>query len=74
LGIPAYNPATMRNISDQTRKEILGELLMDELKIIHEYLKDLPEMKQDIQQLKEDVAVLKADMKVIKAVAADHNR
>ena len=63
----------MQNMDDEDRRAVLGEVLMDELKAIREYLEDIPVIKRDVKQLKIDVDELKADMKVIKVVATDHN-
>lgn len=54
------------------RKEVLGEVLMDELKAIREYVQDIPVIKQDVAEIKQDVAVLKTDVKAIKAVVREH--
>jgi chromosome segregation ATPase len=78
----------MQSLNDDERKEVLGEVLFDELKAIREYVQDVPDIKQDIaamkqdmdvmkadiQELKFDVHILKADMKVVKAVVTDHSR
>jgi hypothetical protein len=36
----------MQSLSDDERKQVLGEVLANELKAIHELVKDVPEMKQ----------------------------
>jgi phage shock protein A len=57
----------MQSLDDDERKQVLGEVLADELKAIHELVKDVPSIKQDVHALKEDVSELKSDMKVVKA-------
>jgi 2-phospho-L-lactate guanylyltransferase (CobY/MobA/RfbA family) len=42
----------MQSLNDDERKEVLGEVLADELKAIHEYVKDIPIMKQEVHQVK----------------------
>lgn len=32
----------MQSLSDEERREVLGEVLADELKAIHEYVRDIP--------------------------------
>lgn len=64
---------TMIQADDDTTKKLFGQLLLDELKAIHELVADIPEMKQDIEILKADVAILKSDMVVMKAIARAHN-
>ena len=56
------------------RKEVLGDVLMDELKVIREYVQDIPAIKQDVNTIKTDVGELKTDVKAIKAVVKDHEQ
>ena len=63
----------MQDLSDDDRKTILGEVLLDELKIIREYLEDVPVIKQKVTKLEADVEELKADMKVVKNILAKHD-
>lgn len=63
----------MHDMSDDDRKQILGEALMDELKAIREYVQDVPVIKNDIKELKEVVEQLKSDVKVIKAAVTDQS-
>lgn len=56
----------MENLDDDEVKLVLGEVLLDELKVIHEYVQDIPQIKADIIDLKADVAVLKTDVAVLK--------
>ena len=64
----------MHNLDDEDRKAVLGEVLMDELKVILEYLEDVPIIKQKVTRLESDVGELKADMKVVKAAITDQSR
>jgi hypothetical protein len=52
-------------------KAVLGEVLMDELKVIREYLKDLPVIKQKVTSIDERLIVVEADMKIVKAAVTD---
>jgi len=61
---------TMQSISDDERKEVLGEVLMDELKAIREGIADLP-TRRESNEVKEVVKDLKSDMKVVKAAVTD---
>jgi 2-phospho-L-lactate guanylyltransferase (CobY/MobA/RfbA family) len=65
---------TMQDLSDDERKQVLGEVLMDELKAIREYVQDVPLIKADVQQLKADVTELKTDMRAVKAAVKDYSR
>ena len=64
----------MQSLSDDERKLVLGEVLADELRAIHEYVKDIPGIKRDITTLKTDVHELKSDMKVVKVAVSDLSR
>jgi len=64
----------MHEMDDDTRREILGEALMDELKTIREYVADLPAMRSDLTELKADVMELKEDVQVIRAVVTNHSQ
>lgn len=64
----------MQSLSDDDRKAVVGEVLADELKAIHELVKDVPEIKKDVKELKADVAEPKGDVKIIKAVVTEHSK
>lgn len=61
-------------MNEEQRKAVLGEVLMDELKAIREYVEDIPEIKNDVSKLKDDMAEVKSDVKVIKAVVKNHSK
>lgn len=63
----------MQDLSDDDRKQILGEVLLDELKAIREGIADLP-TRREFNKLRDDVTDLKSDVKVIKAVVMDQSR
>ena len=64
----------MQSLNDDERKEVLGEVLADELKTILEYVKDVPVIKQKVDKLEEDMTEVKSDMKVVKAAVTDISR
>lgn len=64
----------MQQLDDDDRKQALGEVILDELKIIREYLESLLPLTKDVTELKQDVAELKSDMKVVKAAVTDQGR
>ena len=66
-----YNTATM---DDGMRKEVLGEVLMGELRTIHEYVQDIPEIKQTVRSIDARLIVVEDDMKAIKQVVKDHSK
>jgi hypothetical protein len=62
----------MLNMDDDTRKDVLGEAIMDELKAIREYVEDIPEIKKDIKDLQVRATRVEEGMNVIKAVVREH--
>jgi len=60
----------MQDLSDDDRKLVLGEVLMDELKALREGIANLP-TRIEFKVLQDDVAQLKTDMKIVKAVLTD---
>lgn len=61
----------MQDLTDNERKQVLGEVLSDQLKAILEYVQNVPAIKKDVARLKEDVTEVKADIKIIKAAVTD---
>jgi hypothetical protein len=49
----------MPDLSDKDRRDVLGEVLADQLQLILEYVQEIPAIKADVAQLKVDVAALK---------------
>jgi hypothetical protein len=41
----------MQSLSDDEKREILGEVLLDELRAIHKYVKDIPDIKNRVTKL-----------------------
>ena len=64
----------MQDLTDDERKAVLGNVLMDELKVIREYLQDIPEIKQRVTHIEGDVSKLKEDMQIIKAAVVDQSK
>lgn len=64
----------MQSLNDDERKLVLGEVLADELKVIHEYVMEIPGINKRLISVKKDVKELKADMQIVKAIVKDHSR
>jgi hypothetical protein len=64
----------MRQLNDKNRRDVFLELMMDELKIIREYLEQLAPVKRDVAVLKEDMAEVKSDIRAIKAAITDQGK
>lgn len=62
----------MQNLNDDERKEVLGEVLADELKAIKEYVQDVPLVKQELHQVKATVDDISDRLSVIEHVVKDH--
>jgi hypothetical protein len=59
-------------MDDEMRKEALGEVLMDELKVIREYVEEIPNISKKLDSVAGNVDSLKNDMQAVKAVAKNH--
>jgi hypothetical protein len=64
----------MQSLNDDERKEVLGEVLADELKAIHELVKDVPKISLKVDKIEVDVDELKNDMKAVKAAVTDQSK
>lgn len=64
----------MQSLNDDERKEVLCEVLADELKAIHELVSDIPKISRKANKLVIDVGELKNDMKAVKAVIKEHSK
>lgn len=58
-------------MDDDTRKPVLGEALLDELKAIRENTDEIPAMKLKIHSMDDRLEVVETDVKVIKAAVRD---
>jgi hypothetical protein len=63
----------MQDLTDDERKQVLGEVLMDELKAIREGISGLP-TRQEFTVLHDDVTEIKSDIKTIKAAVTDQGK
>jgi len=63
----------MQDLSDDERKQVLGEVLMDEFKAIREGIDNLP-TRTEFQALDNRVARVESDVKVIKAAVTDQSK
>lgn len=62
----------MKSLSDDERKEVLGEVLADELKAINEYVKDIPKVKEEVHQVLATVDDLNERLTVMEHVIKSH--
>jgi hypothetical protein len=62
----------MQSLSDDERKEVLGEVLGDGLKAILEYVKGLPSLQQELHQVHATVNDISDRLNVIEHVVKDH--
>lgn len=62
----------MHDMDDDTRKEVLGEAIMDELKAIREYVEDIPEIKKDVKDLQARMTRVEDGMNIHGAVIREH--
>ena len=62
----------MQSLNDDERKEVLGEVLADELKAIREYVEDIPEIKQKVHKIDATVNEINGRLATIESVVKDH--
>jgi hypothetical protein len=56
--LAAYDGSTMQSLSDDESRQVLGEVLADQLKAILEYVSEIPGIKEDIRSIKERLTSL----------------
>jgi hypothetical protein len=62
----------MQDLSDDERREVLGEILMDELKSIGEYVKDVPKIQEEVHQIHATVDDMNGRLRVFEHVLKEH--
>ena len=55
---------TMQSLSDDEKRQVLGEVLSDQLQAILEYVKEIPDIKRRITTIEEDVADIKITLQM----------
>lgn len=55
-------------MDDSSRKQVLGELLFDELRAIRELVSDVPTISRKVDKLEEDMSIVKTDIATINLV------
>jgi len=64
----------MYDMVDETKKAVLGDVLMDELKAIHECVEDVPAINSKLHQVKATTDEINSRLAVIESVVKDHER
>lgn len=62
----------MQDLTDDDRRQVLGEILMDELKALREGISMLP-TRQEFKKLEEKFDKMSDDIDTIKSVAKNHS-
>jgi hypothetical protein len=62
----------MHDMDDKTRLEVLGEVMMDELKAIREYVADVSLLKQKLGNLNDRVDIMEQRLTVLERVVRAH--
>ncbi len=73
LHYSSYNERDMHDMDDETRREVLGEALLNELKAIRECLEDLPQIKAKVNDIDGRLINVDSDVKAIHAPVRDTN-
>lgn len=62
----------MQSLSDDERRGVLGEVLLDELKAIREYVQDIPVIKQKLREIDSRLINVEDRLIVVEAVVKSH--
>lgn len=62
----------MQSLHDDERNQVLGGVLADELKAIHEYVKDIPIIMRELHQVKSITNEVNDRLSIIETVVKDH--
>ncbi|HEV7453873.1 MAG TPA: hypothetical protein VGO07_01295 [Candidatus Saccharimonadales bacterium] len=61
-------------MDNQTRREILGEALMDELMVIREYLEYLLPLKQRVDAIESNIIDIKSELSMMRMMHWEHQQ
>ena len=64
----------MHDLTDDERRDVLGELLLDEFKVIRKRLDDLPAIAQELHLVHGVVDDISDKILVIEAVVREHEK
>jgi hypothetical protein len=62
----------MQSLNDDERREVLGEVLSDELKAILECVKDIPTLQQELHQVHATASDISDRLNIIEHVVKEH--
>lgn len=62
----------MQSLSDEERREVLGEVLIDELKAIREYVEDIPAIKRKLSDVDDGLVKVEERLIVVEKVVKNH--
>ncbi len=62
----------MQSLNDDERKQVLTEVLADELKVITEYVKEIPTIKRQLNHVHDKVNTIIDRLNIIETVARSH--
>jgi|GEM_PF-882492 len=68
----AYAMYTMQSLDDENKRDLLGEVLHDELRIIMEYVKDLPAIKHRLVKVEDGIGNVHDRLITLEAITRDH--
>ncbi|HUA13412.1 MAG TPA: hypothetical protein VL989_02850 [Candidatus Sulfotelmatobacter sp.] len=64
----------MQDLTDDERRDVLGEVLADELKAIGEYVKDVPKIQEELHQVHAAVDDMSGRLTVFEHVLKEHEQ
>ncbi len=63
----------MQSLSNDERREVLGEVLSDELKVILEYVQEIPDIKHKLYEIDDRLTKVEDRLIVIEHVVKAHD-
>ena len=64
----------MQSLNDDERREVLGEILADELQAIGEYVQDIPTIKRQVVQMHDKLDSLESRFGVFEHLVKTHDQ
>jgi len=64
----------MESLSDKERMELLGEVFMDELRVIREYVSDIPVIKRRLGLIEDRLDKVEWRLENVEYAVKDHSR
>ena len=67
-----YHTKYMQSLNDDEQRQVLGEVLADQLQAILEYVQEIPDIKYRLQNVEEKVTRIDNRLIIVERIARDH--